>query len=330
MGNLQLSLALDATARVRPLIDGSVRPEGIEPLISTLHPSEIFWRQVKSEDFDVSEMSLATLIMLTSRGPTSWVALPIFPYRSFFHTGILVHVDAGITCPQDLRGKRIGLPEYQISAALWIRGILEDEFGVRPADIEWFVERKPQMSIGGASAFQPPPGVRIRHVPPDTTTAALLRARALDGVAFYNPNPTLLDRSGFRPGEDSHLRLLFADPVAEAARLYTQTGLYPMNHCVVVRRSIYERHPWVALNLYHAFLQAKNQAVAESKAWLDTYMRLGLCTAAEGYASADPFPYGIKANRHTLLTMTRYAHHQGLAARQVDINELFAETTLDT
>ena len=145
----------------RPILDGDVTAQGITLFPTAVHPSEMFWRQLKFADFDVSEMSMSSLIIATSRGKTPWVALPVFTSREFFHTRALVTVSSGITKPEELRGKRVGVPEYQQTAAIWIRGILEEEFGVRPQDIEWFMERTPERSHGGATGFTPPAGVRM-------------------------------------------------------------------------------------------------------------------------------------------------------------------------
>src|ERR1700680_2028783 len=138
---LELSLALSDNENTRPLLNGSMTAEGIRLIPTVVHPSEMFWRQLKFAEFDVSEMSMSSLVIATARGPTPWVALPVFTTREFFHTRILVRADAGIAAPADLRGKRVGVPEYQQTAAIWGRGVLEHEFGVKPRDMEFFMER---------------------------------------------------------------------------------------------------------------------------------------------------------------------------------------------
>src|SRR5713101_5453225 len=146
---LELSIALSDNERTRPLIEGRVVPQGIKLVPTMVHPSEMFWRQLKFAEFDVSEMSMSSLVISTARGPTPWVALPVFTTREFFHTRILVRADAGIAAPADLKGKRVGVPEYQQTAAIWGRGTLENEFGVPPRDMEFFMERTPEKSHGG-------------------------------------------------------------------------------------------------------------------------------------------------------------------------------------
>jgi 4,5-dihydroxyphthalate decarboxylase len=154
---LPLSIALSDNPNTRPLIDGIVSAEGIDLTATSLHPSEMFWRQLRFAEFDVSEMSMSSLLISTARSPTPWVALPVFTTREFFHTRILVRADAGIAAPADLRGKRVGVPEYQQTAAIWGRGVLENEFGVRPHDMEFFMER-----VAAKATAAPPASSRRR------------------------------------------------------------------------------------------------------------------------------------------------------------------------
>src|SRR5215213_2807478 len=146
MARVALSLLISPNERVQPIVDGEVVPDGIDLAVTTGPPADIFYRQLRFAEFDVSEMSLSTLLMLVARGDSPWVALPIFPIRRFFHTGIIVRREASITTPSDLAGKRVGVPEYQMTAALWGRGALQHEFGVAPADVWWYVERSPEHS----------------------------------------------------------------------------------------------------------------------------------------------------------------------------------------
>ena len=160
---LQLSIAIDANPRTWPILNGQVQPDAIELLPTRLHPSEMFWRQLRFQDFDISEMSFSSLMMATARGDSRWVGLPVFTTRRFFHTGILVRRDAGIETPADLKGRRVGVPEYQQTAALWARGVLQHEFGVAPKDMDFWMERTPSHSHGGATGFTPPPDVTVHH-----------------------------------------------------------------------------------------------------------------------------------------------------------------------
>ena len=164
---LELSIALSENENTRAVLDGRIAPDAIKLHPTALHPSEMFWRQLKFAEFDVSEMSMSSLTIATSQAPTQWVALPVFTTREFFHLRMLVRVASGIQAPADLKGKRVGVPEYQQTAAIWGRGVLQHEFGVHPRDMEFFMERTPETSHGGATGFKPPEGVTVHRIPLD-------------------------------------------------------------------------------------------------------------------------------------------------------------------
>src|SRR5918911_1304252 len=262
MAALQLSLIMGANDRSRPVLDGVVMPQGIELICTVAHPSEIFWRQLHFQEFDVSEMSLSSLLMAVAHGNRDWIGLPIFTSRRFFHTGVWVRQASGIDQPQDLKGKRVGVPEYQQTAALWSRGVLKHEFGVAPEDLEWWMERTEERSHGGATGFTPPPGIRFNRIPADQSIGTLLRDARLDATLLYLTDNNLVDRSRVTLEGNPQFRLLFADPVAEGQRYFRKTAIFPINHGMVVRREIYEKHPWVALNLFNAFRLAKERTNA--------------------------------------------------------------------
>jgi 4,5-dihydroxyphthalate decarboxylase len=330
MANLQLSLIISPNARSNPILDGSVEPEGINLTTTSATPGEIFWRQLHNQEFDVSEMSLSSLLIVTAQGNSPWVGLPVFPIRRFFHSEIFVNADAGIERPEDLKGKRIGVPEYQQTAALWTRGALQHEWGVRPEDMDWHMERTPEGSHGGATGFQPPPGLSFQYIPPDKNIGQMLVDGELDATAFYVGTVNLFDRSSIDLTRHPRSRRLFRDPEAECARYYQTTGLLPINHAVVVRRSIVEKHPWVALNIYQAFLKAKEQMLARTRTLVDPYFKLGLLPpeARQAFA-ADPYPYGVRANQKVLETVAEYSHEQSLTPRRVSLEEVFAPITLE-
>ena len=276
----------------------------------------MFWRQLKFAEFDVSEMSMSSLAISTARGPTPWVALPVFTTREFFHTRILVRADAGIATPADLKGKRVGVPEYQQTAAIWARGALENEFGVRPRDMEFFMERGDK-SHGGATGFKPPPR---RDGPPDPARAPI-SARCcmrgeLDATLLYLTNPNLVDRSRIDLAADKRVRPLFPDRAAEGRRYYAKTGIYPINHTVVVRRTLVEQHPWIALNLYAAFASARAAVLRAGATALASHFETGVLGDDIRRALAtDPMAYGVKATRKVLETIADYVHAQGLTDR---------------
>ena len=326
---LELSAAFMPNDRTAPVLSGRVQPEGITLLTTPLHASEMFWRQLKFAEFDVSEMSVSSLVIATANGPTDWVALPIFSMRHFFHTSVLVRKDAGITQPSDLRGKRIGVPEYQQTWAVWSRGIFADEFGVQPKDNVWYMERSPEQSHGGATGFTAPPGVELHYIPKTTNIGEMMVNGELDATLLYLTSNNLIDRSRINLHEHGDITTLFADPAAEAKRYYTKTGLYPINHTVVVRRSVLEKHPWAALAIYDAFVRGKALQRKERDARLEPLLTTGLLDAdAAATLASDPMPYGVIAARNELETIARYDYEQGLAKRLVGLEELFAPPTL--
>ena len=329
MGKLQLSLALVANDRSLPIINRKAVPEGIDLNITVSQaPGEIFWRQLHFQEFDIAEMSFSDTLMLISRGNRDWVMLPVFMTRSFFHTSVLVRADAGIDKMSDLRGKRVGLQEYVQTAHVWTRGILNEEFGVSADEILWHQERPEAISHFHLFGMKPAPK-HFQFIPAEKTVGGMMLAGELDAVLHYSGKPNLLDRSSVNLREHPSIRPLFPKARAEQIRYHKKTGIFPVNHAPVIRRSIVERHPWVALNLYQAFLAAKQQHIARVKEHADVYTSLGWLDAdARGVLDRDPFPYGISENRKTLETCARYSLEQGLSTRPVALDEVFAEPTM--
>jgi 4,5-dihydroxyphthalate decarboxylase len=330
VARLPLSIALSDNPNTRPLIDGAVAAEGIDLTATVIHPSEMFWRQLRFAEFDVSEMSMSSLLISTARGPTPWVALPVFTTREFFHTRILVRTEAGIASPADLKGRRVGVPEYQQTAAIWGRGVLENEFGVHPREMEFYMERVPGKSHGGATGFTPPAGVTVHQIPATTNIGEMLVRGELDATLLYLTDRNLVDRSRIDLSTDKRVRPLFPDRAAEGRRYYAKTGIYPINHTVVIRRSLLEQHPWIALNLYSAFAAARAQVLRAGCVALASHFETGVIDEDVRKAvAADPMAYGVKATRKVLETIAQYVHAQSLADRLVKLEELFAPATLD-
>ncbi len=304
--------------------------QAIDLRATGLSPSEMFWRQLKFGEFDVSEMSLASLMIATAHGPTDWVAIPVFTMRQFFHTTVLVRSDAGIAEPADLRGKRVGVAEFQQTRAVWARAALASEFGVGVRDVSWFMERTVERSHGGATGFTPPPGVRLAYIPPTTDIGEMLLRGELDATLYYYAQRNLVDRALTDLRGRPEVRPLFPDPAAEGRRYYAKTGIFPINHCVVIRRSLLERWPWVALNLYDAFVAAKELGTRERIGALEGHFELGLLDRALAPAlAADPYPYGLRAAGTVLETLSAALVDQGLTERRVALDELFAPSTLE-
>jgi 4,5-dihydroxyphthalate decarboxylase len=326
---LELSIALSENENTRAILDGRIEPDAIKLYPTALHPSEMFWRQLKYAEFDVSEMSMSSLTIATSNGATPWVAIPVFTTREFFHLRTLVRVASGIEKPEDLKGKRVGVPEYQQTAAIWGRGVLQHEFGVQPRDIEWHMERTPEMSHGGSTAFKAPDGVTVKQIPPTTNIGEMMLRDELDATLLYLADPNLVDRSRIDLSKDNRIRPLF-DRRIEGPRYYKKTGIYQINHGMVIHRSIHERYPWAALNIYNAFVKARAEVIRTRNAALHRHYEPGLIGDDVRRALAtDPMVYGVKANRNVLETITQYVHEQGLSHRRVELDELFAPSTLD-
>ena len=328
--DIQLSIGMAANPRTWPLFDGTVKPDGIQLIPSPVHASELFWRQLRFADFDISEMSFSSLIMALAHGDERWVGLPVFTTRRFFHTGILVRRDRGIESPADLKGKQVGVPEYQQTAALWTRGVLQHEFGVEPKDMEFWMERVPDQSHGGATGFQPPPGVTINQIPIEKNIGSMMLSGELDATLLYIVDPNLIDRSTADLWSHPDIKPIFPDAKAEGVRFYNKTGLYPINHGMVMKREVAEAHPWAILNVLKAFQQANAAATRQRMDHVDAYLEAGLLPADARAVLAKPLiQHGIVANRNVLETAAQYSFEQGLTPRLTKLEEVFAESTME-
>ena len=334
MPKLTLGFISAFNERVDPLMDGTVKAEGIELIPTYSHPAETFWRQLKFGEFEVAEMSMSSFLIAKSQG-SDMVALPVFPSRRLFQTELSYHVDSGITKPGDLAGKKLGVAEYQQTAALWIRGILEHDFGVSQYNIHWHMERSEEMSHGSATGFKPPAGISFNRIAANKSLVSTLLGNELDVAHVASPfvlQANTLDRSSRIVGKNdwSKIRPLFPDRMIEAERFFKKHGFLPVNHTYIIRGDIYRKYPWIAFNLYSGFVKAKalaRQKLAES---IPSALFFGpeYLAMTRRLIGDDPFPYGIKANQAMLDTITSYSHEQGLTPRQMKPEELFAEQTL--
>jgi 4,5-dihydroxyphthalate decarboxylase len=327
MANLKLNLAITNNPRTRPIIDGRVTADGIDFAITVLGPAEMFWRQLSSAEFDVSELSMSELMIIRSRDDQRFVGLPIFTTRRFYHTGIYVRKDAKIDKPADLKGKRIGVPEYIQTSALWTRGVLESEFGVATKDMTSFMERLPNRSHAGSIGFDLPSWVQ--PIPPDKTIGSMIVAGEIDACMSYSGIPNAVDRSDVDLANQPGIKPLFSDNAAECARYYKKTGIYPINHGTVVKREIYEKHPWVAINILKAFTKACAIAEAERQEQMHYHLETGLVPPEYRAAVARPLvSHGLRVNREVLETAARYSNQQGLTPRVMTMEELFAPSAM--
>jgi 4,5-dihydroxyphthalate decarboxylase len=327
---LQLSLAITSNPRTWPILDGTVKPDGIELVPTILHPSEMFWRQLRFADFDLSEMSVSSLMMARAGGDERWLGLPVFTTRKFFHTEILVRRDSGINTPADLKGRRVGVPEYQQTAALWTRGVLQHEFAVPATAMEFWMERVPSHSHAGAVAFKPPPGVTIHQIPAEKSIGSMMLSGELEAVIHYLVHKNLVDRSTVDLTNHPDIKSLFPDPHQEGVRFYRKTSIYPINHGMVIRRELADKHPWAVLNLLKAFEAANEIANQQRMEQADYHAAAGLIPPEAAKALRQPVVrHGIQANRHVLETAATYSVEQGLTPRLMKLDEIFAVSTMD-
>jgi 4,5-dihydroxyphthalate decarboxylase len=334
MKRIQLSFGTRVSERVRPLVDGRVQPQGIELIPTFAHPGETFWRQLRFGDFDVSEMSLSSLLIAKSQG-SDLVAIPAFPSRRMFHLELDGRRDR-ISGPTDLRGRRVGVPEYQQTAALWLRGILQHDFGVHPTEIEWYMERGDALSHGGATGFTPPPGITLNAIPAERNLAGMLAAGDLD-AALVRPNRSagaknVIERSAADSAklDWSQVGSVFGDPFAEGKRFFDSHRFIPINHTYVIRGELFRQHPWIALNLYQAFLEAKSLVEADlvEEIPLSLVFRWEYLDQVREIFGPDPFPYGFNKNRTALQAIADYSFEQGLIAEPMNIESIFAPSTV--
>jgi 4,5-dihydroxyphthalate decarboxylase len=336
MAKLRLSFISAFNERVDPLMNGTIEAEGIEIVPTYSHPSETFWRQLKFQEFDVGEMSMSSYLIARERG-FDMIALPVFPSRRLFHTELSYNTDSGIKSPADLVGKRIGVGEYQQTAALWQRGILEHDFGVSQYKVHWYMERTEELSHGGATGFAPPAGISFQRIPTDKSMASMLVNNELDAAAINSPwknMPNVIGRSHLIPGAGgdwSKVKLLFEDRMAEGARFFKRWGFLPVNHAYTIKGEIYKRYPWVAFNLYTGFVKAKehfNRKLVDSIPTALFFGREYLAKTQEIFGD-DPYPYGVKSNRKMLEALMDLSREQGLTSTKTKVEELFAASTLD-
>jgi len=319
MANLRLTFACGPYDRTQPLRDGTLQPEGIELTYLSLQPAEIFWRMLQYKEFDASEMSLSNYTTLVNTGNAPFIAIPVFPSRVFRHGYFFINTEKGIKNPADLKGKRGGVPEYSMTAAVFMRGLLQHEYGVKPTDVQWVQGRADRLGR------KLPSDIRLTQAPAGAELGDLLESGEIDFMMTAN-NPL-----SFRRGSPKVARL-FPNYGEVEKNYYRRTKIYPIMHTVVIRREIYDRDPWVALSLYKALCKAKDHSyhmLAEtgspkaSLAWLQP-----LLEEEQEIIGPDWYPYGIEKNRPTIEALLQYTHEHGLTDRRLKLEELFAPSTM--
>ena len=326
MSKLSLSIAVRDYDRTRPLTDGTVQIDGVDPVFMALDPEEIFFRAFRHAEFDICELSLSSSTVKTAQGDFAYVGVPAFVSRAFRHTSIYVRTDR-VRKPADLKGRKVGVSEYQLTANVWARALLEDEYGVKPSDIHWIRGGLEEAGRVEKIAIKLPADVKLENAPEGRTLNAMLEAGEID--AFIGPRTP----SCFEQGKP-HVGWLWSDPMATAKDYFRKTGNFPIMHMVGVRRSLVAQHPWLPAAVLKAFTRAKAICLALLEETSASKVTLPFMEeqvrAARELMGADFWPYGIPANRKSLEYFLAQHHSQGLSPRLVKVEELFHPTTFES
>jgi 4,5-dihydroxyphthalate decarboxylase len=310
MNKLKLTLACGRYDRTQPLIDGRVEPEGVDLTFIPLRPGETFWRMLNHGEFDVSEMSLSSYTILRSEGDTRFIAIPVFPSRAFRHSAVYLRAESKIETPQDLKGKRIGVADYQMTAAVWVRGFLKSEYDVAPEDVTWVIGRP-------VRTIKPPSGIRIEAMPAETTLEAMLERGEIDALASVMIPKAL----------GSTMRRLFREPRQVERAYYEKTGIFPIMHTFVLKTSLYEKNPWLAVSFYRAFSRARDiayrtmydtDALTVSLPWV-----IDEVEETRKIFGPQIWDYSIEGSRPTLEALVSHLDEQRLTRRRMNVEELF-------
>ena len=320
MAEVPITIACGNYDRTRALRDGRVKIEGCAVTYLPLYPEEIFFRAFRYQEFDVSELSFSSYIRTVAAGTSAYIGIPAFVSRLFRHSGMYVRADAGIRAPADLRGKRIGVPEYQITAVVWMRGIMQHEYGVLPTEIHWRGGGQEEPGRDERTPLKPIPGLDLKPIGREQTLVGMLRDGELDAL-FTARGP-----SSFLRGEP-HIKRLFPDTRAAEQAYYNKTRMFPIMHLIGIRKTLVEKYPWLPSSVYKAFCEAKALAMVDlldvnalmvTLPWL-----IPETEATMTLMGKDFWAYGISKNMREVTALTQYAYEQGLIERKVSIEELF-------
>ena len=314
MSKLRITLACWGYDRVAPLASGAVQPDGIELVFLDLPVEETFFRMARYREFDASEMSLSSYTVTLARDDPPFIAIPVFPSRMFRHGSIFVAAKSGIREPRELAGKRVGVPEYQMTAPVWIRGILSDDHGVKAESVEYFSGGEEQPGREEKLKLNLPAQFRVRPLGPQQTLSRMIADGEIDALYTARTPSTFASRP-------NDVRRLFANYVEAERDYYRRTRIFPIMHTVVIRRDVYRANPWVAQSLFKAFAEARRRthhdlleahALKAMLPWLPAHVE-----EARRELGDDWWPYGFAANRHVLDTFLRYHHEQGLSPKRL-------------
>jgi 4,5-dihydroxyphthalate decarboxylase len=326
MPNIPLTIACGEVDRVSAIKDGRVRIDGCDVSFFNLEPEEAFFRAFRNQEFDVTELSFSSYLLATSKNECPYVAVPAFISRLFRHSGIYIRTDRGIKTPADLKGRLIGCPEYQITALVWIRGMLKDEYGIDPSDLHWRSGGQEEPGRDERTPLKLKNGVDLQPIPEHETLCNMLIEGKLDAI-FAARTPSCFSNGAPNVGR------LFPNYRDVEKDYYKRTGLFPIMHLIAIRRSLVDKHPWLAANVYKAFCQAKDLA-------LKGVLEVGWCAASLPWCQAealdtialmgkDYWKYGVAENAKEIEAITRYSYEQDLAIRKLTAADLFAKSTLE-
>lgn len=322
MTKLGLTLGCDQNDRTQALFDGRVIPDGIDLTLLSPGPSETFWRMLQHKEFDVAEMSMSSYMMVRDRGYDDFIAIPVFPYRVFRHSFVFVNNNSSIESPADLKGKRIGVPEYQMTAALWVKGILQHEYDVYPRDVKWYHGGLEESGREERLELNLPEEIEVNDIPQGETLSRMLGRGDLDSlIAPRRPSSFSSDS----------VERLFPNYREVEEEYYRRTGHFPIMHTVVLRREIYDEHKWAAQELTKAFTESKNYGLRRLERFGRRKIALPWTSneveKAKALIGDDFYPYGIDENQETLKAMIQFSSEQGLIDEKLTIDELFAPST---
>ena len=327
MARLGLSLACWNYDRVRALVDGRVKVEGVDLTMLSLPVEETFFRMLRHREFDAAEMSLSSYCVSLMRDDPAFIAIPVFPSRFFRHSCIFVSTRGRVRRPADLAGARVGVPEYQMTAPVWIRGVLQDDHGVDPSAPTYFTGGEEEPGREEKLRLDLPERFKVQPIGPAQTLSAMLAEGEIDALYTARTPSTFYSRP-------DAVRRLFPDAEAVERAYFRRTRIFPIMHVIALRRDVHAAHPWVAQALMKAFTAAKQIAYDELTVTASLATMLPWQTAAVEQAvaemGADWWPYGLDANREVLEAFLRYHHEQGLSVRRLTLEELFAPETLES
>lgn len=327
MSKLQLSIAVGNYDRMRPLIDGDVQIDGVDPVFMLQDPEEIFFRAFRHADYDICELSLSSYSVKTAAGTSPYIAVPVFPSRAFRHSSVYVRADRGINRPEDLKGKRIGVPEYQLTANVWVRLMLEETYGVKASDIRWVRGGYEDPTRVEKIALKLPDGVILENAPAGQTISNLLSTGEIDGVIGPRA-PSCFDQG------HPEVKYLFDDPQKSAAEWYAETKLFPIMHTLGIKKTLAERHPWLPGAIVKAFEQSKKIALARLSDTSATKVTLPFIEDqlrnARRLMGADFWSYGFAENEMVIDRFLAQHYAEGLSSRRLQASELFHPASLES